>query len=362
MKKSVRLLYMVLAVVLTACHDQYIKDYYITPRAAFEISAKDSVDIQTSVFFTNRGEGQTYAVWTGDAGHEYGKQGECGFTVSSNGSFSYAYSEPGDYLIVWIASSVNAKGDVVSDVDSVRLLVNDHSSGIDEFALYQLYRLDDYDASRQTFYTSYAEWVNDSTMLCPIIFEAWRDGKVNSIKSPKICLKYRLTSSKALLYWQKNEDEWVQVKSEVEKVVSVMKGDCIVPQRVRVVTASGYVREYTFAPVMMPCLTAFSVNGVAAEITHDLSAYNIYDVSLTLPAGTDLSALRPEWTLMNGDPNLLDGADTSVTVNGEEEESGKSVVDFSRGTVTYALRYTMPGTTDKALSTTAEMRVTIRIE
>lgn len=360
MKKFI--IYSLALIGLFSCKDQYLDDYYVEPVAAFSTNLEGTeAGTLESIIFTNLGAGQTFSIWTGDANHQYGKQGNSGFAIGTSGEFSYSYREPGQYTVVWIASSMNAAGEIISSIDSVKLTLLDKSGGLDNLSIYKIYRMDDYDDTRSTYFHAAATMLDDSTLMCPIIYEAWRNGSINSIKSKKLYLKYQLTSTTATLYWYTDGD-WKNVRSEVDNFFGVMDGNTIAPQRIKVVTASGFTRYFQINAVMMPKLTSMTFNGVEATITHDLSAYNIYDVNVTLPAGTDLTQLKPEFVLMENDANLLDGSNASVTVNGVEQTSGVSVVDFSNGVVTYNLEYTMLGATNKELKQTSEMRVNITLE
>lgn len=325
---------------LFSCKNQYLEDYYIEPKAAFSWDiAGDTITTLQSVSFTNEGRGQNYAIYTGDDGHLYGALGNNGFAVGANGTFSYSYREPGDYMVVWVATSMNAKGELIASIDSMPLHVVDHNGGLDNLSIYRIFRMDEYDATRNTFYHSHAQFVNDTLLLCPIIYEAWRTGKINSIKSPKLTLKYALTSSTATLTWW-NQGEWKSVRSELDNIFSVMDGERMAPQRLCVTTASGYKTYYTLVAVMMPKLTSFAVNGIEGVVSHDVLGYNRYYVDITVPADMDLHTVQPVWTLMNGDDNLLAGATASVRVNGVEQISGQTTIDLTQEVV-YDLSYSV---------------------
>lgn len=349
--------------VFAGCHNQYLKDYYVRPKASFTLDiSTDTIPTLQSINFTNTGQGQTFSIWPGDVGHMYGVQGNAGYTINSSGTYSYSYREPGVYNVVWVAGSINAKGEVEQDIDSIQLVVVDMRGGLDELSIKKIYRLDDYDASHNTYFNAVAEQINDTTLMCGIIYEAWRDGNINSIKSPKMLLAYTLTSSTASLYWWNTaQSNWVNVRSEVDNVFGVMNNGKIAPQQIKVVTASGFENHYWLYAVMMPKLTSFSINGVEGTITHELTSYNIYDVNITLPSGTDVSSLKPEWQLMANDANLLTDATTHVMVNGVEQISGESIINGSQEVI-YNLSYTFPNTTNNALTQTSEMHVHITVQ
>ena len=70
MKKIRVLLYSLLAVLMLVSCDEngYLRDLYVAPKAAFEIE-KDTYDVFESVRFVNKGSGQYYVVYPGDANH-----------------------------------------------------------------------------------------------------------------------------------------------------------------------------------------------------------------------------------------------------------------------------------------------------
>lgn len=84
MKKIRVLLYSLLAVLMLVSCDEngYLEDLYVAPKAAFEIE-KDTYDVFESVHFVNKGSGQYYVVYPGDANHVYGKEGDTGFAAAS---------------------------------------------------------------------------------------------------------------------------------------------------------------------------------------------------------------------------------------------------------------------------------------
>ena len=177
-------------------------------------------------------------------------------------------------------------------------------------------------------------------------------------------INFELASSTATFHWyDKSRDENRQLiaGSSATRFVSFMQNGKLATQTFRVITASGTTANYYVAPVMIPAFTSFSVAGVSATIVRDISFYDRYNVTLTLPTGTNLSALQPEFVVMNNDPDLMDGSNSVVTIDGVVQTTGQSVVDFSSGTVTYDLKYNMLGENNPALCQTAKMIVTVTI-
>ncbi|MGN0231170.1 MAG: hypothetical protein ACI4A8_03035 [Muribaculaceae bacterium] len=357
--KTIKIFFCLLIALVTVSCDEngYLRDVYVAPEADFSIE-KDTYDVFESVHFTNKGSGQYYVVYPGDANHVYGKVGDTGFATAADGSFSYSYEEPGTFEAVWVASSVNEDGVVESKTASVTVKVVALDGGLDNLRINNIYKMSEY--SGTVYYTSYGEFISDDMLICPILFDAWRDATFNSIKAKQL-VNFELSSSSASMYWINPDGEEKQIISgaTASRIVEFTRNGKLAIQNFRVITASGVVSNYYVAPVMIPKITKFTVAGVSATIKRDIAYYNCYDITLKVPADVDLSNVVPEFETMNNDANLIDGTNCHVFVNGVEQVSGTSAVDFSNGPVTYTIDYTMLGETNPKLSQQATAVVTI---
>jgi hypothetical protein len=358
--KKINLLW-ALAFLFASCDpNNYLEDMYVKPTASFEIP-KAEYDVYESVLFSNMGTGQYFVVYPGDENHVYQKMGNSGFATNSAGTFSYSYQEPGEYTAVWVASSINARGEKEYTVDSVKIKVMALNGGLDKLSIYNINRLDEYSTGGVTvYYTSYGEFVSPDTLLCPIMFAAWRNATINSIKA-KLLVNFELASNTAKMYWMDNdvEKEIISMSSASRIVYFVQDGKLAV-QNFRVKTASGVTADYYVAPVMIPQLTKFSILGVNATLARSISDYDVFSAEVILPSGTDLTQLTPVFEVMGNDPNLLDGTNCQVTANSVVQISGTSVVDFSGGTVVYTINYSMLGETNTKLNRQAIVTVKVR--
>jgi hypothetical protein len=349
--------------LLIACNpNDYLAELYVPATAAFDVP-KTEYDVFESVVFTNRGSGQYYVVYPGDKNHRYGQTGNTGFSTNSNGTFRYSYSDPGTYTAVWVASSVNAKGEKEISLDSLQVTVIARDGGLDRFAIYNIFRLDEYlTGGLNIFYTSYGEFISPDTILCPILFSSWRDATINSIKAKQL-INFELSSNNAKMYWvnQDVETEIVSM-STASRIVTFVENGKLQIRNFRVKTASGIASDYYVAPVMIPQFTRFTLLGVDGTITRSTSDFSLYDVTLELPAGTDLQALKPEFAVMNSDADLLDANNCIVTLNGVPQTSGNSVVDFSGKQVEYHINYTMLNAGNSKLTQQATVRVKITLK
>jgi hypothetical protein len=359
MKSILKILFIALVTMFIACEpNEFITDLYVTPQAAFEIN-KDVYDVFESVRFTNKGTGQAYVVYPGDNGHVYGQTNNTGFTTASDGTFSYAYSEAGSYNVVWIASSMNAAGERILSVDSTTVNVVAKNSGLDMFQIFNVYKMTEYTGN--VFHSPEGKFVAEDTLLCPILFASWRNSTVNSIKAKQL-IKFELASTLSKMYWINplgEEKEIISLHSG-SRIVEFVQGGMLKTQQFKVRTNSGFFTDYYVAPVMIPQFTSFKINGITGTIKRDIAYYNIYDISVDKSTLGDISALSPEFVVMNDDVNLLDGTNCTVTIDGVVQQSGVSVVDFSKGVVNYQIDYQMMGEDNPKLSQHAIIRVNVQ--
>ena len=355
--KYIIMLYTVIC--LGACNgDAYLEELYIAPEASFSME-KSEYQVLEVVRFANTGRGTSFVVWPGNTGHCYGVQGDTGFATGSDGIFSYSYDEPGEYEVVWIASSINENKDIVLEKTSRKIKIVDNKSGLDKFIIGNICKMPEY--AGNVYYNSTGEFVSSDTIMCPVLWAAWKDAKVNTIKAKQL-ITFELTSSTSKMSWyDKTEGINREIKSGIStsRIINFIENDKLAIQKFTVETSSGYSKSYYVAPVMIPAFTSFSVGGVEATISRDVSFYNRYDVIVTPSEATDMTQAIPEFVIMNDDKNLLDGTNCKVTVNGVLQTSGVSTVDLSKGSVIYDIEYRMLGTDNELLIQRSQMYVRI---
>ena len=211
------------------------------------------------------------------------------------------------------------------------------------------------------YFNSTGEKISSDSLLCPVIWDAWRSAKVNSIQALQL-IEFELTSSTATFSWLDQSTGALRpLRSGIStsRIVNFMNDGRPAVQKFVVTTSSGNETPYYVAPVLIPAFTAFSINGVKGTIERDIAFYDRYNVTVKLPASTDLTELTPEFTVMNGDAALLDGTNLKVMLGGVPQTSGTSTVDFSSGQAVYTLHYRMAGETNPNVCRTAEITVNI---
>lgn len=358
MKKIKVIYYLLTVLIFVSCDENgYLRELYVAPNAAFEVE-KDTYDVFESVYFVNKGSGQYYAVYPGDANHVYGKDGDTGFSTASNGTFSYSYQEPGTFNAVWVASSINENGEREFQVDSVTIKVVALDGGLDNLKINNIYRMSEYTGT--VYYSSFGEFISSDSLICPILFDAWRDATINSIKAKQL-VNFELSSNLAEMYWinAAGEEKKIVSSSSASRIVEFVQDGKLKIQNFRVITASGVVSNYYVTPVMIPKMTKFSINGVSGTITRDIAYYERYNIELRLTDGSNLNNVIPVFETMNNDPNLLDGTNCRVTIDGVEQVSGVTPVDFSQGDVTYRIDYNFMGNNNPKLTQHALVTVSV---
>lgn len=362
MKPAYVHLWLCAALAFESCNsDAWLEEIYVEPQSSFDTD-KDVYGVLETVHFTNTGAGSLFTIWPGDKGHCYGTEGDTGFAAGSDGCFAYAYDEPGEYEAVWVASSINAHKEPVAAVSRCNITVVDAYGGLDRFVISNLYRMREYPGT--VYYNAVGQKISADSLMCPIIWDAWRKSNVNSMQALQL-IEFDLTSPSASFAWyDRGANELRPIKSGIStsRIVNFLENGRPAVQKFVITGHSGRETAFYVAPVLIPAFTAFSINGVKGTIERDLAFYNRYDVSVKLPAGTDPAALVPQFTVMNGDAALLNGDNVTVRLNGRQQESGITAVDFSHGEVTYTITHRMAGETNAALSQISQIKVRVELE
>jgi len=361
MKASINIILFVSTILLNSCkQESFIQELFITPDAGFEIN-KTVYDVHESVYFVNTGKGQHFVVYPGDSLHVFNQPFNQGYATASDGTFSYAYNEPGEYTAVWIASSINNRNEIIESIDSMKISVVAKDGGLDRFTVFNIYKMPEYPGS--VFFSSVGEFIAPDTLMCPVFFDSWRPSlTVNSFKAPQL-INFSLSSSLSKFYWVDGGVE-KEIRSGLSssRIVKFLSGGKMSIQKFIVKTASGFTSEYYVAPVIIPKMTKYTVNGKNGVITRDIAYYNKFIIDLTLPAGTDLTSLKPDFEIMNNDPDLIDGTNITISLNEESQTSGVSIVDATSKKLQYKLIATMPGYTNPKLIRETIVDVVINLQ
>lgn len=309
-----------LVFMLSACVD----DEILMPIASAEV-AKTIYAINESVVFNFTGEAKQVSIFTGDNSHNYDllESGNTGFVVNKQ-KFSYAYKQPGTYKVVIIASNYSeGAAEILKDTCSLTIQVIDDDVTIKSLSCPKV--LYDEVAARS---------INDTDWLVCLPQKILFTAKVATITS-KQRLFVKLASDSTLLLVNGT------------KFNATTTYELSSPVALNLTAHSGNVKDYTLYMLRFPEFLTFRVAGVNGTFVRSEFNYDKMTMAITVPAGTDRTALIPEFTLSQGQ---------EVFVNDVLQTSGVSAVDFTSPVV-----FRIKNTFDGKPHLSAETEVTVSI-
>jgi hypothetical protein len=136
MKKFVILIPLI---ALMACNREIIR--FVEPVADFSLPG-DTVELFSTVKFTNNGTGEYFSFWTGDQDHDYTLKdaglNNIGLPPNLGKDFYYSYTQSGSFTVVMVASSYDEETNkYVSVTQTKKIFVKPGNDGnfIEKFAL-----------------------------------------------------------------------------------------------------------------------------------------------------------------------------------------------------------------------------------
>ena len=312
---------LLLAPFFASCED----DEAATPQAGIIID-KTELGINETMTINFEGVADQVSIWTGDEDHDYELRSESntGFVVNK-GLFTYSYSTPGTFHVVYIASTYNELAtDLRQDTCSVWVRVIDDQTEIEKLSCPQIL----YD---EVFADKISD--NDWVMRLP------RKVKYRTA-SPSISLSQRLR------FYINSDSTKVYVGGELFGTTT--KYDLAETQDIHVVSDFGSTRDYKLYTVQYPEFDEFTINGVEGELGRSEFDYSAFTYDITLPAGTDVSNVVPVFTLT--------GDNEKAYIGDSEQISGSSTVDF-----TQPVTYRLVGVSPDNAQAVAESTITVTV-
>lgn len=312
---------LLLAPFIAACDD----DEAATPHAGMVVD-KTELGINETMTINFEGVADQVAIYTGDESHNYELRSESntGFVVNK-GLFTYSYSAPGTYKVVCIASTYNDLAvDLRQDTCSVWVRVIDDETEIRQLSCPQIL----YDEV-------YADALNASDWVMRLP----RKVKYRNA-TPTISLTQRLR------FYIDSDSTQVYVGGEPYGTTT--RYDLSQTQDITVVSHFGTIRDYKLYTVQYPEFDEFRVNGVEGELDRSEFDYSAFTYTVTLPAGTDVSNVVPEFTLT--------GTNERAYIGDVEQTSGVSTVDLSQ-----PVTYKLVGVSPDNAEATAESTITVNV-
>lgn len=311
-----------LLLCMISCDDEDVR----TPFAAITID-KFNLMINESMTIDFIGVADQAVIYTGDEDHVYElrEEGSTGFVVNKD-LFTYAYSTPGTYKVVCIASTYGELGDKLTrDTCSYTIRVIDDVTEIERISCPQI--------------------LYDEVFATPMGNDEWL------MRLPRR-VKYN-TSSAAISITQQRLS--FDIPSDSTKVFindvaygSTIRYNLSTPLDISVRSDYGTVRPYTLYTLYYPEFETFKLLGVTGVLTRTEFDYSAFEIAVTLPVGTDVSSLVPEYTLYS--------ATDKVYIGSVEQTSGSSAVDF-----TNSVTYRLVSTVNEKPNLQAESTVIVKI-
>jgi hypothetical protein len=299
-----------------SCEKQTASD----PKAAIEVN-KTMLTINESMEIHFTGEAEQVVIFTGDETHNYDlrEQSNTGFVVNK-GLFTYAYTLPGTYRVVCVASAyTDGAKDLKRDTCSFAVSVIDDETEIERLSCPQIL----YDEV-------FAERLPDDEWIMRLP----RKVKYNT-STQTMSLQQRLR------FYIQSDSTAIFVNAV--KYSETVKYDLSSSADILVKSNFGTERHYKLHTLYYPEFETFKLAGVEGTLVRNQFDYSTFDLEITLPPSTDVSNIAPEFSLLS--------ASEKAFIDEAEQTSGVSAVDFTKDIV-YRLVSALPENQEiKAVST-----------
>lgn len=286
----------------TACNNE---DEATQPTAAIKLD-QSTYNINESMVLHFTGNAENVVVYPGDTGHDYElrDQSNTGLVVNK-GLFTYAYTKPGIYKVVCLVTNHSNEGKVVlRDTCSTYVHVKDDVTEIERISAPAVY----YDEV-------FADNVGSGKWLMTLPRKLLYKNKLLNV-----------TLSQKLRFYIASETSEVAIDGAAFS--STTKYNLAKTHDITVTSNEGTKADYKLFTLNYAIFKSFSVLGKTADIQYSEYDYSTYEMNITVPAGTDVSAVAPEFAMTADNERAY--------INGVEQVSGVTKVDFTKP-VTYTL-------------------------
>lgn len=315
---------MAFSLILASCDDNKAEK----PTSAISID-KTTLAINESMTVRFVGSADNVVVYTGDTDHDYElrDQSNSGLVVNK-GRITYAYANPGIYKVVCVAvNHEDAGNSVEADTCSMYVKVIDDNTEIDRIS-----------APQVLYDEVFAHRLNDNDWMMALPRKVRFKGK-----------DAKITMQQLLKFYIPSLTTEISVNGEPFNAKTKYKLDDM--QLITAKSYQGTTRDYRLYALNYGEFETFKLGGVEGKVERTEFDYSYFEVNMELPAGTDLTALVPEFTLY--------GANEKVFVGDKEQISGSTAVDFS-SPVTYRFEVSHKDNPAVKVESTCVVRVTLK--
>lgn len=289
------------------------------PTAAISVD-KYVYNVNESMTVRFIGNADNVVVYPGDAKQDYElrDQSNTGLVVNK-GLLTYAYEKPGTYHVVCVATNTEDAGkSVMVDTTSVWVRVIDEVVDIDGLS------------ATFTYYEIPGTAVNDTDwkLALPRKFRYNKKDVPVNLKKHKLVFNIASVTTEIGMRTLENEEE------EYTKYSTNGSYNLENNLHLKTTSSSGMHREYNLFTLSYGEFKTFTLAGVKGTLVRSEFDYSYSTIDMTLPSGTDLTALPVNFT-------LYDPANEKVFIGDQEINSGDAV-DFTEP-VTFRFVVTKPG-------------------
>lgn len=314
---------LVTGAAMVACSDD---DEVRTPVASVNVDHL-SLHINESMSVTFDGVADQVVIYTGDEDHDYElrDEGNTGVVVNKN-HFTYAYSNPGKFKAVCVASCYGDLGaDLVTDTCSFFVEVIDNHT--------EILRL----SCPQVLYDEvFAEDMGDGKWLMRLPRKVVYNGR-----------EVAQTLNQRLKFYLGSQLSDVAVDGEPYATAS--RYNLATPKSLRVTADSGDYQDYTLYGINYPEFKSVTFNGLAGTVKRDAFNYREFTCTIQSNGNFDSDNVTMVYTMT--------GEGDEVYLDGRKIESGSSGLSIADGTV---LR--LVSTVENEPSLKAEVYLTVKID
>ncbi len=319
------------ALLLASCEDETAEQ----PTAAISVD-KYKYEVNESMTLRFIGNADNVVVYPGDQNHDYElrDQSNIGLVVNK-GIFNYSYRKTGIFKVVCVATNHEDAGNSIkSDTTSVWITVTDNNNVISGVSVNLLNRNE-----------LSAEAKSSTDWLLAIPRKARFNGKDVTVATRNQQIYFNTESTTATVSFKEEDAAESTFKTSGDN----NRLDLAKVYDLKCASGSGDIRNYKLYGLYIGEFKTFKVGGVTAKLTR--SEFDYYEnlIDVTVPAGTDLTSLTPEFTLNSP-------ASEKVYIGDVEQTSG-SVVDFS-SPVTYRFVVNHPDKPSLTVESTCVVTVT----
>lgn len=301
--KKINIISLLFILLMYSCDNEEVT----VPNADFTISS-NTLSVNETVTFNYTGtSARQVVIYTGDVGHDYSLKEESNTgLVLNKGILTYSYKKPGVYKAVLVATNYDKEGkEIIFDTAEAEIIVEDDRTDLRIISL----KKDIYNKEIQGR-------IVDNKILFAVPYKVRINNRdiVINVAQQRIELSAYSDAAKLTV---NGESYQANTKYNLNN-----------PVNIKIESDAGDTKEYEVVVLRYPIFETYTINDITGTITYSDFDFDKVNISVTLPAGTDVKALKP----------VFSSADAqTVKISDADQISGETSIDFTHP-ATYLLR------------------------